>query len=839
MLHLRALALTGKNGNQADAKINQHLLDHAQELSGMPALKIEVIIKALLSEALDNGLLPEEFLIKVDQLALPATINSAFLAALQREDDKLCPLAEDQPISSKSLQDARSELKIFIGDNYLHGSTSLDEYIQGLRKIYPSIRFAELFDDELRDLLTKSLMAKFKAEVPKSRDLITKSDFILNYLFRRVIKGTEQGQLIIDKDCLRSLVEALHALKYRLENLHDLVKGEFREMARIAANIEESRGALRQAIETLNGVDLFYILKERTFDVLFQRFFEQYFETPIRDIRDEKDLPKDDVLVGDTLRLCGVLDHSILPDRAYDPFRQLADLREKKPEAFQRFLRGFFNYDGWQGINITDAQVAALLSAQLEIVAGQETYTRENGLRKKSPDHTAHTTYKLLDAIKGCRDVGELIHYIGYPQDFIQKYPHYQGRLDEEGRTFLNLVSWHALSMFIVLLVHRQENLPHSSDPEETQVEQLDDQIRNCFEMSKIIRKETRFRQRLRLPDKGMNEEAIKKFIHAYQSGTIQAEQAYFVTDQSLLKYALDKPVFCDHGKFTSQFDQGDKIILYKDPNDGHDYLLFPEDEKIMGEAKVKVTDPLGNKTEEIILVYLSDKGRVISQKGSQSRLSSGIRGKQADDIKRTTGIATSIQSGQKIVNFLMGRYGSVAPTKLQDQAGRNVDNNATIGHAARRKSESGDEKFFIASLSAIRPDVQQSDGTVIDDLGNIIDQEGKKVSSRNPVQTKGAKRITFEWRQDRDLFDFFRLNGKHGPLAHKNYTAKREYKILGHLHPSHLHAKKLDGGFNDPAQYEIVYVAIPHGLNGSARTHHTPTPDPEQTPLITCTFEA
>ena len=258
---LRQYLYAESNGKNKERHIQQELYNEALSLSSHTSLNLRTIVDALAEHCYKHfKTLSGEFKQYFSKNnAVAEILIASFLKKLEAENrDKPVDLADPELLS------ARKELLDFIEDYAKDTGKTVAQFLEEVVKIqYPDLNTHALIDREVKSKWSEQInIAADNIAESKFAALFStnQTGFILDYFFSRVIRRSDSGEVRADRNSLEVLLEFLESKNYDLENLYELLYGEFHSMAHIGRHkaingrITSIRNNIREA-ETGVGIN--------------------------------------------------------------------------------------------------------------------------------------------------------------------------------------------------------------------------------------------------------------------------------------------------------------------------------------------------------------------------------------------------------------------------------------------------------------------------------------------------------------------------------------------------------------------------------------------------------
>lgn len=699
--------------------------------------------------------------------------------------------------SDEEYQNAREELISFLKEYAKDNGRTLSSFLQSAKRQYPNVNFAQMFtenpeaDAEVNmrgthsrktdgGLKPNSVRALLEDQINKAAALVVgqkyrslfegvpdnrddekkkknrKTSFILDYIFRRVIKVDEENNVGADPGSAEKLVNFLSKQGYPLENLYMVLYKEINEMRKMKSHMKNTRDSVKKKISGIILEDTQYPFLEENFN--FDAFFHGNI-TPLILAARAKKIPADNLRLVDITKINPQgMAEVIVPERGLKPVKEKYEDISESEGHFITELRKYFNYEDTPNAKLSDEEVLNILQGQLGKVRDLIQFVVGNALKIRKPDDPIREDCKFMDEIINCHDIRKLIRWMIAPKLFIEANPQHED-------TPYKLIRHQARKMFELLLFYRKHAFAEQFKQAPEHRDELEQHMRDRLKIKNEKPKEYVFRIVVPLDEDG-NEMSVVD-----EKG--RAKPAYEV---SFIPTEIEE-------------NDGKETIVSRERPDGtfQKYHAYPVETKkfIVADAEIP-NGPDGPGQKVKLIVYAGkEEGNLMHCKSEMSYLSSLLRGKLPTDLIRWSIVANNAETSMYIRTFLYENYSSSGSQKISDRAeGRDMSEKQQLGRSEGSAALNGEREFTSAMYATLpeRVIILNKDGTP-----KIDSATGK------PVERIDHHHIGFET-QIYDLNSMLIYNiSDYTVSSHGNvYTPEREFgSLFEQLFPPVLYGEK------------------------------------------------
>ncbi len=590
--------------------------------------------------------------------------------------------ADTEDLALGERTEAKAEIRNFVAEYAKDNGKSLDSFLGTIRKAYPTVDLHELWeqDVDLGALLADQIeQAAELITTEKYKSLFKKNpkDFIRDFIFRRVIKVSPDGNLQIEKTALKGFLEFLDEQNYTLEDLNPILYETLYQMHNTLAKTKDIQGttkSIRALVGAVATAEKFHLLDH---GLDFDRLWEKNFVPEIKELRARKFSKKKLRLIDITRINPEGMREVILPDVATRPLEEKLQIISDSEIKFAQFRR-FFNYrdeenerDDERMAKLDDQEIENLLSDQLSHAKRTIQYIMSNGLKMRDASDQIHEDCKFIPEILECKKVEVLLTWTAQPETFKQQYPQYE-------HTPHRIVAHFARKMLEFLLLYRKHIFKEEFKALSKDREVLEDFMIEGLHIYE--RKEVSFERRTRV--------CIDPHTHQPIPGApyeISFEQE-LLTEQPNDEYIRQDPV--------------SKLW----------YCYYPVEVTKFQEVKARIPVGKNGETHEATLLIYSGDGNLIHKKGEESYLSSILREKQPSDKLRWTVVCKNEKDQEVFKNFLYENHSSGHFEVIKDnEEKRNMSAKMSKSEKTEGSANFGKERDYsgatYATLAGRTPD--------------------------------------------------------------------------------------------------------------------------------------
>jgi hypothetical protein len=618
--------------------------------------------------------------------------------------------------AAPELLSARQELGSFIRNYARDGGRTLNMFLQQARMIYPSVNFYQLFDPEMQalfaeqiniaaqNIVSNKLKVLFEGNPDEGAKDHRHKNFILDFVFSRVLKKGKENKMMVDGGSIIKLVQFLDEQCFEIEQLYMLIYSEIVQMGKIQDIRAETRGAV--------GVGSANVVAE---DFDFDSFFNDFFIPIIKNVREQK-------LSRSNLRLVDVthvnpkgIAEAIVPDAASRPLAEKAAVMKTSGAEFIKQCRQYFNYVHMPQATLSDSEVMDLIGQHFGKAAEQIEYTIREALITRECEDPVLNDCAFMPEIIGCRDMQKLLNWLANPQSFGREFEQHQ-------HVPYKLVGHQVRKMLEMMLFYRKHVFDDSyrNSPRNRMI--LEDHMSKMLNIRESEGKNIRFRIRALIEDEP-------------NGNTPQYEVIY--DDAALAKEPEEQFVAEENGK---------------------KYRYFPVEEKEFIEVTVDIPENKNGGVHTGKLLIYSGDGKLIHCKSEQSYLSSLLRGKEPTDVIRWSIVPLSKDANDALRDFLYENYSSGNRVIRDHYENRHISSkkDAKKSKASQQFSEARGYSSAMYATLAKRTDTDQIEHMHIEFETQIFDMDTMLISNLSDYTVTSHTKVYTPEREFDNLFRYF-----------------------------------------------------------------------------------
>lgn len=641
--------LLGEKEPTISEKTRQKILDDARKKSQNKDSAITAIVEAIASDTFVQSLLPDEFVRLFEESGAAAAIVDEFLKRFA-EPQHITP--EYDPVQTANVH---KELSKFL-DTYPRGQT-LKKCLNSHKIKYPLADFcAVIMDDEIKNKLIARINITARNTAPEQHNLAFQRNpvqIILNFVFKRVIFFDKNGLLIFHKANMDGLIDLLVSYDFSLEDLYPILYKELKEMARVHRERKEYHDRVAATAPMVNAHDFDPRFLHKDFD--FNGFFHRHIGAAIRKRR-SNDLPKK-LEPGDIVSIIpDKMGQCLLPERAWEPFKKLADtitideealydqfkneemakkglsetneevetaiehrMDQAKEEASQEYIdhmRVTLHVDYSPDVTLSNEEVLNLGREHMRESRKQIGGTIEDALRNKDKKDPVRRDCRFIDHIMRCEEYGNFIEWIAYPdrlRRLIARY-NFDEKLDESVTD--EMIRHQCLMRLNLFRFYRHHDFDESLRNQERNRKNLEEYLKGSYGLELLGYEIISFRLQEEIDP--VTKEPIM------QNKTDEKGKVYEVPTYDVIRVDQDEPEVQESGEVIEN---------------GKMYRLYPSESKRFAEVECELDfnghDGRPEKRKVKLYIYSGD-GHLVHAKSMQSHNSSIFRGNNVltDDLR-------------------------------------------------------------------------------------------------------------------------------------------------------------------------------------------------------------